>query len=116
MSFDHLKHEKYISLVTFRKDGTAVATPVWFAEREGRLYVMTRGDSGKVKRLRRDPRVRVAPSTIRGSVTGEAVEATARVLPENEWTVPKALIRKKYFFARLPIWSPKNIYLEIKPE
>lgn len=115
MSFDQLKHEKYISLVTFRKDGTAVATPVWFAEREGRLYVMTRSDSGKVKRLRRNAQVRVAPATIRGSVTGAAVEGTARVLLEHEWTIPRALIRKKYVLARLPIWSRKNVYLEIAP-
>ncbi len=116
MAFDHLKREKYISLVTFRKDGSAVATPVWFAERDGRLYVMTRSDSGKVKRLKRNSRVRVAPATIRGSVTGAAVEATARILPEKEWTVPRALIRKKYVLARLPIWSSKNVYLEVRPE
>jgi uncharacterized protein len=116
MSFDHLKQEKYISLVTFRKDRTAVATPVWFAEREGKLYCMTRSDSGKIKRLRRNPRVRVAPATIRGSVTGAAIEGTARVLPENEWTIPRALIKKKYVLARLPIWSRKNVYLEIRPE
>ena len=116
MSFEQLKHEKYISLVTFRKDGSAVATPVWFAEREGKLYVMTRSDSGKVKRLKRNPKVRVAPATIRGSVTGAAINATARVLPENEWTIPTSLIRKKYVLARLPIWSRKNVYLEIRPE
>lgn len=115
MAFDHLKSEKYISLVTLRKDGTAVATPVWFAEHEGKLYVMTRGDSGKAKRLRRNPNVRVAPATIRGSVTGPAVAAKARVLPENEWTIPRSLIRRKYVLARLPVWSRKNVYLEIVP-
>jgi uncharacterized protein len=115
MSFDQLKHEKYISLVTFRKDGTAVATPVWFAERDGKLYVKTRGDSGKVKRLRRNGRVRVAPATFRGNVTGPAMEAIARVLPENEWTIPRALLGKKYLFARLSLFEGKNVYIEIAP-
>jgi uncharacterized protein len=115
MSFDQLKHEKYISLVTFRKDGTPVATAVWFAERDGKLYVKTRGDSGKVKRLRRNGRVRVAPATFRGNVTGPAMEAMARVLPENEWTIPRALLGKKYLFARLSLFEGKNVYIEIAP-
>jgi PPOX class probable F420-dependent enzyme len=113
MSFDQLKHDKYISLVTFRKDGTPVATPVWFAERDGKLYVKTRADSGKVKRLRRNARVSVAPATFRGKVTGRAIEATARVLPENEWTMPRALLGKKYLFARLSLFEGKNVYIEI---
>lgn len=115
MSFDQLKDGKYISLVTFRKDGTPVATPVWFAERDGKLYVKTRGDSGKVKRLRKNSRVRVAPATIRGKVIGPAIEATARVLPENEWTIPRALLNKKYLFARLSLFEGKNVYIEIAP-
>ena len=115
MSFDQLKHEKYISLVTFRKDGTAVATPVWFAESGGKLYVKTRADAGKVKRVRRNPDVRVAPCTIRGSVTGPAVAAKARVLPENESTVPRALLNRKYLFARLSLFEGRNVYIEIVP-
>ncbi len=115
MSFDFLKNEKYISLVTFRKDGTAVATPVWFAEREGKLYVKTRADAGKVKRVRRNPGVRVAPCTIRGSVTGAAVAAKARVLPGNEATMARALLNRKYLFARLSLFEGRNVYIEIVP-
>ncbi len=115
MSFDPIKHEKYISLVTFRKDGTAVATPVWFAEREGKLYVKTRADAGKVKRVRRDANVRVAPCTFRGSVTGPAVAAKARVLPENEATMARALLNRKYLFARLSLFEGRNVYIEIVP-
>lgn len=115
MAFDHLKSGKYISLVTFRKDGTAVATPVWFAEHEGRLYVKTRADAGKVKRIRRNGKVRVAPCTIRGRVTGPAIEATARVLPESESTTPRLLLRRKYLFARLSLFESRNVYLEIVP-
>lgn len=53
--------QKYISLTTFRKNGAGVATPVWFGEEDGKLYVMTRSDMGKTKRIRNNPHVRVAP-------------------------------------------------------
>ena len=65
-----IQGQKYISLTTFRKTGVGVATPVWFGEEDGKLYVMTRGDMGKTKRIRNNPQVRVAPCTMRGTVTG----------------------------------------------
>ena len=111
--FSHLRREKYIDLVTFRKSGAPVHTPVWFAEDAGRLYIMTRSDSGKAKRLRNNPRVEVAPSTIRGRVKGPSVSGIVTVAQDPDYA--RRLIRKKYLFARLPIWSIKNIYLEISP-
>src|SRR5215218_1336099 len=54
---------KYLSLTSFRRDGTGVATPVWFVEAGGRLLVETDASSYKVRRIRRDPRVTVAPCT-----------------------------------------------------
>jgi PPOX class probable F420-dependent enzyme len=111
--FSHLRREKYIDLVTFRKSGAAVHTPVWFAEDAGKLYVMTRSDSGKFKRLRNNPRVEIAPSTIRGKVTGPAVAGAATVAGDSEHA--RRLIRKKYLLARLPIWNKNNVYLEITP-
>ena len=77
--------QKYISLVTFKRDGTPIATPIWFAESDDKLYFMTRSDSGKYKRIRNSPRVKIAPSTIRGKVTGPEFDATARILPESDW-------------------------------
>src|SRR5580765_185016 len=65
-----IQDQKYVALTTFRKGGTGVATPVWFGEENGKLYVMTRSDMGKTKRIRNNPQVRVAPCTIRGTVTG----------------------------------------------
>jgi uncharacterized protein len=109
--FSHLRREKYIDLVTYRKSGVPVHTPVWFAEEAGKLYVMTRSDSGKAKRLRNNPHVEVAPSTIRGKVTGPAVAGVAAVFHDPEHA--RRLIRKKYLLARLPIWSKSNVYLEI---
>ena len=107
--------QKYMSLTTFRKSGAAVPTPVWFAENDGKLYVMTRSDSGKYKRLRNNPQVRIAPCTMRGKVTGPNSPATVRVLPEADWPAARHVLHKKYWLARLPIWSKKNVYLEIVP-
>lgn len=73
----------YISLETFRRDGRGVATPLWFVTLEGRVYAYTRGDSGKIKRLRRSERARLAPCTMRGQVTGPWQEATARIEPDE---------------------------------
>jgi hypothetical protein len=54
--------ERHISLTTFRRDGTAVSTPVWVVSDDGRrLLVWSGANTWKVKRIRRDPRVRVAP-------------------------------------------------------
>ena len=113
-SFDSLRRANYIDLVTYRKSGTPVHTAVWFAENDGRLYVMTRRDSGKMKRIRNNPRVEIAPSTIRGRRTGLAVAAVAGIAPDQESA--RRLIRKKYLLARLPIWSKENVYLELRPE
>ena len=55
-----IQGQKYISLTTFRKTGAGVATTVWFGEQDGKLYVMTRSDMGKTKRIRNNPQVRVA--------------------------------------------------------
>ena len=62
--------QKYLSLTSFRKSGVPVRTPVWFAEAEGKLYLFTNPKSGKAKRIRNNPRVLIAPCTMRGKVTG----------------------------------------------
>ena len=65
-----LERHRYMSLATFRRSGAEVATPVWFAAADGKLYVFTAEQSGKVKRLRHSSRARVAPSDARGRVLG----------------------------------------------
>jgi hypothetical protein len=74
-----LDSHRYLSLATYRGSGVEVATPVWFAAVDSTLYVFTAGDSGKVKRLRRSSRARVAPCDMRGTVTGPWRDATARI-------------------------------------
>lgn len=108
-----LPGENYIALITFRKNGTAVSTPVWFAEFSGRLYVMTRGDSFKTRRIRNNSRVCLAACSIRGRVTGPEISATAKILPESEWPAARRLLEKKYLLMRLPFWSKKNVFVEI---
>ena len=73
---------RYLSLATYRASGAEVATPVWFASVGGTLYVFTAGDSGKVKRLRRSARVRVAPCDARGKLRDGWREATARLVTD----------------------------------
>jgi len=77
-------HEKHICLATFKRDGTAVETPVWFAEANGKLYLRTIANSGKVKRIRNNPSVRLAPCTIAGKVTGPWLDAQARLLTPSD--------------------------------
>jgi uncharacterized protein len=109
-----IQGQKYISLTTFRKSGAGVATPVWFGEEDGKLYVMTRSDMGKSKRIRNNPQVKVAPCTIRGKVTGPEFAATARILPSEEQQRARAAINRKYWTARLPlVWARTDTYIEI---
>jgi uncharacterized protein len=92
--------QKYICLITFRKTGVPVSTPVWFGEEADKLYVMTRSDSGKYKRMRNQPRVRIAACTIRGKIIGPEFSAQASLLPERDWRRAKKIIEKKYWLAR----------------
>jgi len=109
-----LYSHRYICLVTFRKNGNRVPTPVWFAGSQGSIYVMTRRDSGKVKRIRNNPRVEVAPCDVRGKLLGPFSPAVARLASDPSHA--RALIRKKYFLARIPfLWRRNNTYLEITP-
>ena len=112
--FSHLRGRHYIDLVTFRKTGVGVHTPVWFAEAGGRLYIFTRPGAGKMKRIRNNPRVEVAPSTIRGRARGPYVSATARIASDQ--AAGRQAIRSKYWLARIPwLWSKDNVYVELLP-
>jgi uncharacterized protein len=98
MSSGALGDHEYVSLTTRRRSGTLVATPVWAAWDGAELLVWTRSDSGKVKRLRNDPRVTVTPCDVRGRVDDGAptVSGTARLLEDLEGLkrVRHALARK----------------------
>jgi PPOX class probable F420-dependent enzyme len=92
---------RYLSITSYRRDGRGVATPVWFVQRDGRLLVQTDAASGKVKRIRRDPQVRVAICTASGRLRGEQVPAVAEILPGSETGAVEQLIAGKYRFDML---------------
>lgn len=79
-----LHDARYVLMRSFRRDGTAVATPFGPMHRDGKIYCYTNARSGKVKRIRRDTRVEVATCTQRGQITGPIVEGRARLLSGAE--------------------------------
>jgi PPOX class probable F420-dependent enzyme len=79
-----LATESYISLATFRRNGAAVETPVWFAILDGKLYVVTDGTSAKVKRIRATKRVRLAACSVRGRVSGKWFDGKGRIVREKK--------------------------------
>jgi PPOX class probable F420-dependent enzyme len=87
---------KYLSLTSFRRDGTGVATPVWFVEAGGRLLVETDAGSYKVRRIRRDPRVTIAPCTATGRLRGTPLPAWAELLPDAKVAHVERLMARKY--------------------
>ena len=89
-------NQKYLSLESYRKDGRAVATPVWFAEEGGVFYVYSLADAGKVKRIRNNSRVRIAPCDLRGKLTGQWVDSEAHILDESGAEFGHNVLNRKY--------------------
>lgn len=108
-AIDELARGKYLSLTTFRRDGTAVATPVWLVRDGDALRVITQADSGKAKRLRNDSRVLVAPCDARGNLKGEQVEAAATLEDATETARTAQLIEKRYgLLGKLFMWRSRR--------
>ena len=112
-------HE-YAVLVTFRRDGTAVPTPVWFALLDDRRFVTaTEERTAKVRRIRRNPRVRVFPSDPRGKPLGAGVEGTVRILEAaEERAAAEAALdrhygRKRRIYERVMTDPSDTVYLEV---
>jgi PPOX class probable F420-dependent enzyme len=89
-----LAEERHISITTFKRDGTPVSVPVWCAADNGTLLVISEADSWKVKRIRRDPHVRLTPCSARGKPRGPAFDADASLLEETAKV--QALLAQKY--------------------
>ncbi|MBB5805095.1 PPOX class probable F420-dependent enzyme [Saccharothrix ecbatanensis] len=114
---------KYLLLITFRKNGAAVPTPVWVAGEGGTLYAWSAADAGKVKRIRRSGDVRIGPCDIKGKPTGEQIPATARLLDQAGSDRVRSLIAKKYgvmgritlFGSRLRRGREGTVGIEITP-
>jgi hypothetical protein len=103
-AIDQFAKAKYLSLETFRKTGVGVRTPIWFAEDPASpspagmttFYLYTLPDSGKVKRIRNNPKVRIAPCNMKGDLRGAWVDARARMCTGDEAAKGQSLIIQKY--------------------
>ena len=95
-TYENLRGQQFINLTTYRKNGQPVVTTVWFAHEGERIVGTTMRQAGKIKRIRNNPEVNVAPSTANGQVLGEAVKGVARVLLPEEEAVAKTALRNKY--------------------
>ncbi len=94
--FEYLEGHRHIRLTTFRKNGVETASPVWFALHEGRLHITTEPDSGKMKRIRNDPRVLVAPCNAWGRPKGASVEGIAQSVEDEPGGEAESVFREKY--------------------
>jgi PPOX class probable F420-dependent enzyme len=115
-----LEGHEYAVLVTFRRDGTAVPTPVWFALLDDRRVVTaTEERTAKVRRIRHNPRVRVFPSDPRGKPLGAGVEGTARILESAderesaEAALDRHYGRKRRIYERVMTYQSDLVYLEV---
>jgi uncharacterized protein len=120
--FEHLRGHKYCLLVTYRRSGEPVPTPVWFGLGDGKLYVRCEANVAKAKRIRNDPRVRVAPCTARGKPLGLPADGRAWLLEQqSERALAEAALRANYGLGRKlyegagEALGIKTIYLEITP-
>ena len=95
-ALDVLGGQRTVLLETRKRDGTWVGTPVSIVVAGGRAFFRTYDASGKAKRLRNFPEVKVAPSTMWGRPTGPSVTGTARLLDDDEAIRVRALLARKY--------------------
>ncbi len=100
--FASLRGHKYCLLVTYRRSGEPVPTPVWFGlDETGRaLYVRTESRTGKVRRIRANPRVLVGPASARGKPTGPLAEGSGRVLEPADAPRAELVLRSNYGLGR----------------
>jgi PPOX class probable F420-dependent enzyme len=95
-TFDDLAKQRNVIVTTYKRDGSAVATPVNIVVIGDRAYFRTWATAGKAKRLRRDSRVTIAPATARGKPAGPSISATARLLAPDEVPPVRRALSKKY--------------------
>ena len=116
-----LQGHHYLNLTTFRKNGTPVVTTVWFAHMDESVYLWTAQTSGKVKRIRNNPTVQIAPSTHLGRPLGTGIAGSARILPVGEQQAAEQLMDRKYGWQKRMfalIWRlqrREQISIEITP-
>lgn len=96
-AFPSFAGQRYLNLESFRKNGAAVRTPLWFAQDGATIFIYSTADSGKAKRIRRDVPVRIAPCDMRGKLNGDWVDARAAPVTGAEFDRGMMLLDRKYF-------------------
>ena len=120
-SFPDLQGRRFMSLTTFRKNGEPVSTHVWFAQEGENLYVLSVADAGKIKRIRHNAQVEVAPCTLNGKLIGDPVEAMASILPGDHAVKAINALNSKFGIQKrvCDLWhmlrGVHRVYLEISP-
>jgi PPOX class probable F420-dependent enzyme len=105
----NLSNFKYINIETFKKTGSGVRTPIWFIIYQGIVYFRTDSKSGKVKRIRNNPHVMIAPCDIRGNLRGIWYDGKAKFADSKESSIVFSMIDKKYGFLTALIRSFNKI-------
>ena len=118
--FGHLAGHKYALLVTYKRSGEAVPTPVWFGVDEAGLFYCRTGKlATKVKRIRNDPSVKVAPCTVRGVPQGAFAPGTAQVVDKAGEEHAERAIQSNYGTLRKiyegSAGSMEAFYIEVTP-
>lgn len=112
----------YTLLTTFRRDGTAVAVPVWAAMDNGRLFVRSERTAGKVKRLARHGRAEIAPCDAVGRAFAAGTPAHGRILPDDEELIAERALAHRYGRVReaferiVDLMRVDMCYLELTPD
>jgi PPOX class probable F420-dependent enzyme len=104
-----LSRFRYINIETLKKNGSVVRTPIWFIIYEGIIFFRTDSKSGKVKRIRNNPHVRIAPCDIRGNIKGTWFDGNAKFADTKESSMVFSMIDKKYGFLTALIRSFNKI-------
>ena len=95
-NLEEIESEKCISLETYRKNNEPIRTPVWFVIKDDLIYVVTRDQTGKVKRLRNNQQVKIATCNFKGKIKGQWISGTAKILTEDETKEAVKWREKKY--------------------
>jgi uncharacterized protein len=118
-SIDDLEGHKYCVLVSYRKNGQPMPSPLWFGVGDGKLYFQTSRDGFKVKRIKNNPEVRVAPCTSRGKPVGPPFVGKARIVPDAEAATAERAVQSNYGAGRKVYTSfsggVDSVYVEVTP-
>ena len=93
-----ITHKKYLSIETYRKNNKPVQSPVWFVIYNDLIYVVTRTQTGKIKRLKNTKNVRVALCNFKGKILGDWHPGVVTFCSPEETKIVLDLRRKKYGF------------------